>query len=248
MRKRGILIVFMAFLLLVSLAPSVDASGWGFKKNDDHTTPEIGSYQKMIEDTNSYYIGDATKKKVYLTFDAGYDNGNLQTILDTLAIKKVHATFFVTGDFINRFGDLTLEMMLDGHVIANHSYSHRGITSLSKDELKADLERLEHTYEKLTLSTMPKLFRPPEGTFDRTSLLYLKELGYKTVFWSIAFKDWEENKQNGKLYSYNSVVDNLHNGAIILMHTVSSSNAEALGDIIDEIKRQGYEIALTTEL
>lgn len=240
--------MFITFLFIVSFNVSVGASGWGFSKNPNHTPPEIGSYTKEIEGTNSFYIGDVQKNKIYLTFDAGYDNGNLTGILDILKDKKVQATFFVTGDFVERFQELTKRMVEDGHIVANHSYSHKTITSHTKESLKNDLEKLENNFREVTGVEMVKIFRPPEGVFNRQSLMNLKELGYKTVFWSIAYQDWSEQHQKGKDYSYNSVIDNLHSGAIILMHSVSTSNKEALPDVIDEIRNQGYEFALVTEL
>lgn len=240
--------MFITFLFIVSFNVSVGASGWGFSKNPNHTPPEIGSYAKEIEGTNSFYIGDVQKNKIYLTFDAGYDNGNLTGILDILKDKKVQATFFVTGDFVERFQELTKRMVKDGHIVANHSYSHKTITSHTKESLKNDLEKLENNFREVTGVEMVKIFRPPEGVFNRQSLMNLKKLGYKTVFWSIAYQDWSEQHQRGKDYSYNSVIDNLHSGAIILMHSVSTSNKEALPDVIDEIRNQGYEFALVTEL
>lgn len=240
--------MFITFLFIISFNISVGAAGWGFRKNSDHTPPEIGSYAQEIEGTNSFYVGSSNEKKIYLTFDAGYDNGNLASILDTLKDKKVQATFFVTGDFVNRFQNLTKRMVEEGHIVANHSYSHKSITSQTKEELKNDLKKLEDNFQKVTGEEMVKVFRPPKGEFDHNSLMNLKELGYKTIFWSIAFKDWSTEHQKGKEYSYNSVIDNLHSGAIILMHTVSTSNREALPEIIDEIRNQGYELSLVTEL
>lgn len=251
MHKKRFLYMFTTFLFIISfyficLEATVDASGWGFKKNPNHLPPEIGGYQEIIKGTNSYFIGN--EKNIYLTFDAGYDNGNLEGILDVLKDKKVTATFFVTGDFINRFSDLTKRMVDDGHIVANHSYSHKTITTLSPEELVKDLKKLEDNFNELTGKEMVKVFRPPEGVFDRKSLLTLKELGYKTIFWSIAFPDWSKEHQRGKDYSYNNVINNLHPGAIILMHTVSTSNKEALPDIIDEVRNQGYEFSDVTKL
>lgn len=215
------------------------ASGWGYRKNNNHEIPEIGKYQGIIEGTNSYYVGP-NEKSVYLTFDAGYDNGMLDKILDTLKEKNVKATFFVTGDFVKRFPKLVLRIYHEGHLACNHSYSHKKITSLTKNELNDDLKKLENEYYKLTGLEMIHYFRPPEGEFDRTSLLNLKELGYKTIFWSIAYKDWVVDEQSGKDYCVKTIMDNLHNGAIILMHSVSSSNQIALSTVIDKITNEGY--------
>ena len=229
----------MFTIFFTSTSLTVSASGWGFRKNNNHVTPEIGKYQEMIKDTNSYYVGP-NEKSVYLTFDAGYDNGMLDKILDTLNKKNVKASFFVTGDFIKRFPNLVLRIYNEGHSVCNHSYSHKKITCMSKDELSKDLKKLEDEYYKLTGDEMIHYFRPPEGEFDRTSLLNLKNLGYKTIFWSIAYKDWVTDKQSGMDYCVKTIMDNLHNGAIILMHSVSSSNQEALPTVIDKITNEGY--------
>lgn len=236
----------MFTIFFTSTLITVNASGWGFKRNSEHQVPDIGKYQRDIEGTNSYYVGK--KDKVYLTFDAGYDNGVLSKILDTLKEKKVKATFFVTGDFVKRFPDLTKRIVEEGHVVGNHSYSHRKITTLSKSELESDLQRLEKSFYELTKTKMPLYFRPPEGDFDQKSLKNLKDLGYKTIFWSIAYVDWKTKKQQGADYCVKTIMDNLHDGAIILMHSVSISNSEALPIVIDKIIEKGYSFDTVLDL
>ena len=249
MFRKKLFVFLCLFTILFSLnAINIKAAGWGFLKNPNHETPEIGKYKKMIEDTSSYYVGDETQKVVYLTFDAGYDNGQLEKILKVLKEKNVKASFFITGDFVKRFSDLTCQMTNDGHIICNHSYSHRKIQTLSKDELQKDLEKLENAYTSLTNCKLAKCFRPPEGEFSREALKNVQSLGYKTVFWSIAYRDWDTKKQQSVDAAVRSVVDNLHNGAIILLHTVSSTNSESLGLIIDEINKQGYTFKTVLDL
>lgn len=240
--KKILLIVFM--LVSISL-PSVHAGsyGWGFKRNSDHEQPDIGIYAQEIEGTSSYYVGPKDEKIVFLTFDAGYDNGGLMKILDVLDEKNVKSTFFVTGDFIERESELLMEIIWRGHLVGNHTWSHKDITKLSEEELEDELRKVEAAYEGLAFSPLPKLFRPPSGQFNKQSLLRVQKLGYKTFFWSLAYKDWLTDKQQGEDYAYRSVMDNLHNGAIILLHTVSEDNCRALGKIIDGIRNEGYTIA-----
>ncbi len=216
--------------------------GWGFKKNDNHEQPYIGTYQKEIEDTNSYYVGDKDTKQVFLTFDAGYDNGNMIKILDVLSEKDIIATFFITGDFLERFSDLVIEMSNRGHIIGNHTWSHSNISLLGKNQIYDEIQKVENKYKELTGKTIDKYFRPPAGVFNNKSLKIIKSIGYSTIFWSVAYKDWETNNQGNIDKAVNSVIENLHNGAIILLHTVSSDNVIALPKIIDEIRNQGYEI------
>ena len=237
----------MFTMFFTSIQIKASASGWGFRKNSTHQIPEIGKYQSVIEGTNSYYVGPS-EKSVYLTFDAGYDNGVLGKILDTLKEKNIKASFFLTGDFVKRFPELTIRIVKEGHVACNHSYSHKRITTLTKSELKKDLEKLENTFYELTNQKMVKYFRPPEGEFDRTSLLNVKDLGYKTIFWSIAYKDWDTNNQTGVDYCVKTIMNNIHDGAIILMHSVSSSNQEALPTVIDKITQEGYTFKTVLDL
>ena len=248
---KALFIVFIAFFsfCLISLGKTESfAYGWGFKRNNQHQVPDIGKYATVIEGTNSYYVGDTSQKEVYLTFDAGYDNGELDNILTILREKKVKATFFITGDFVNRFPDLCKRIVHDGHLVGNHTNSHKPITSLTETELASDLASLEEKFLAVTGTVMSNCFRPPSGVFDRESLLRLQKLGYKACFWSIAFKDWVTDSQRGADYSYESVINNLHNGAIILIHSVSKSNREALGKIIDEIRNQGFIFRTVDEL
>lgn len=221
---------------------SAKSYGWGFKRNNRNKTPDIGKYALEIEGTSSYYIGSENEKVIYLTFDAGYDNGVLPEILDVLANKNVKSTFFVTGDFITRESELLLRIDYEGHIVGNHTWSHKYITKLSFDELKDEIQKVENAYTSLTSKKMVKLFRPPAGEFNQQSLINVKKLGYSTIFWSLAYKDWETNNQRGGDYAYRSVMDNLHNGAIILMHTVSKDNLVALPKIIDDIRNEGYII------
>ena len=248
--KRLKLLLFTSVLFTLSSLSflTVHASGWGFKKNPHHETPFIGGYQKVIENTDSYYVGDTNKKEIYLTFEVGYDNGVLSQILDILNDKKIKASFFITGDFVKRFPELAIRLSNEGHVVCNHTYTHRKITSLNINELESDLNKLNDEYYNLTNKHLTKCVRPPEGVFDRQSLLNLQKLGYKTVFWSIAYCDWYENNQPSIKTCKEAIISNLHNGAIILLHSVSKTNKDALSIIIDEIISLGYSFKCVDEL
>lgn len=237
-KKLSILCILV--LSLVLFTSSLSAKGFGFKKNDNHTTPDIGSYRNDLEDTNSHYVGNENEKTLYLTFDTGYDNGNLVSILEVLKEKNAPATFFVTGDFVTRFPEL-LKMIVDnGHTVGNHTYGHKNITFLSADEIINEIQKLEKAYEKVTSKKLSLYFRPPEGEFDKRSLNVVKSLGYHTFFWSIAYADWDTKNQKGADYGFKEVTKQFHNGGIILLHTVSSDNKDSLAMIIDEARKQGY--------
>ena len=238
--KLWIVALVMFTIFFTSTKVNVHASGWGFKRNGEHQVPEIGRYQSIIEGTNSYYVG--SKDSVYLTFDAGYDNGMMEEILNTLKLKNVKATFFLTGDFVKRFPELTKRIVNEGHIACNHSYTHRKITTLSKEELANDLGKLEKSFYELTKQEMPKYFRPPEGNFDKASLTNLKNLGYTTVFWSIAYVDWKTDAQPEPGASVQKLTDSAHGGEILLLHSVSSTNAEILGEVIDNFRAEGFTV------
>lgn len=241
MKKILILLCVFVQVLIGLPAASAASYGWGFKRNDEHRHPDIGFYAREIAGTSTYYVGSPAEKRVYLTFDAGYDNGVLAGILDVLREKKAKAAFFVTGDFIKRESELLKRIVGEGHLVGNHTWSHRDITTLSDEELASELGKVADAYRDLTGLEMPKLFRPPAGKFNREALLKTQKLGYNTVFWSIAYRDWDRTR--GKDYAYRHVMDNLHNGAIILLHSVSRDNLEALPAIIDELRRREYEIS-----
>lgn len=241
-------LTILTTIMLSFVNGTIKSYGWGFSKNDDHLQPYIGKYSEEIKDTNSYYVGNPDEKVVYLTFDAGYDNGNLVKILDVLKEKNVQGTFFITGDFLNRFSDLVVKINDDGHIIGNHTWSHKNITSLNDEQIKEELLKVENKFKEITGEDIDRYFRPPAGVFNNKSLMTIKGNDYCTIFWSIAYKDWETNKTGDVNNSVNLVIDNLHNGAIILLHTVSKENVEALPIIIDKIRDEGYKISSLNNL
>ena len=246
MKKHKIVIVFIMFFLLFVSVKRIDAYGFGVKKNTENKQPDIGFYKGIIESTGGIYVGDKNSKNIYLTFDCGYENGYTGKILDVLKEKGVTATFFLTGHYIDSASDLVLRMKNEGHTLANHSNLHKNITAISSNEIRREILDLEQKYYNLTGSYLTKFFRPPAGNFDKDSLEVVQALGYTSLFWSVSYKDW--NHQNDASYAVKEVCDNIHNGAIILLHAVSSANADALGMIIDNLQNKGYIITSTEEL
>ena len=246
MKKFKLLIVAILFASIILLSKVCDAYGFGFKKNYNNTKPDIGIYQNILDENNGRYVGDESSKKVYLTFDCGYENGNTLQILDTLENYNVKATFFLTGHYIESASDLVLRMVNDGHVLGNHSYKHKNITKISDDEITKEIRLLEEAYKRLTGKTIDPFYRPPEGEFDRDSLSHISSLGYMSVFWSIAYKDW--NKENSVEYIIDEISKNAHNGAIILMHTVSKNNSIALAGVIEKLTKMGYTFSTPYDL
>lgn len=232
----------ISFVLFIN-HPALQAEsgyGWGYKKNSEHQIPDIGTYKDMLERYDAYYADDSGEKNIYLTFDNGYEQGHTEGILDVLKQEQVPATFFVTGHYVKEQPKLVKRMVDEGHIIGNHSYHHPDFTIMRKPEIKKELEDLEEAVAEVSDQKELTYLRPPRGIFSENTLKWTQELGYTHVFWSLAFKDWETDKQQGWKYAYDEIMEQIHPGAILLLHTVSSDNADALERVIKELKKQGY--------
>ncbi|ASK61067.1 delta-lactam-biosynthetic de-N-acetylase [Virgibacillus phasianinus] len=241
--KKTIGFLTLMFLICLTIFPNPSAAsgyGWGFKKSTNHEIPDIGKYKQMLDKYGAYYVDDSGDKVVYLTFDNGYEQGYTGKILDTLKKENVPATFFVTGHYVESKPELIKRMVSEGHIIGNHSYHHPDLTIVSKQKMKKELETLEDAVAEITDQEQMKYLRPPRGIFSEQTLKWANELGYIHIFWSLAFSDWNTDKQKGGDYAYEQVMKQIHPGAIILLHTVSSDNAEALPRIITDLKKKGY--------
>lgn len=216
---------------------------FGFKKSVGGQLPSINEegFKDIIEKHNAIFLGDTSRKELFLTFDNGYENGYTSAILDTLKAKQVPAAFFVTGHYVKSQPELLKRMVAEGHLLGNHSWSHPDMTTISDGEIKQELDRVNDEAARITGKSDMKYLRPPRGIFSERTLAVTNSMGYRNVFWSLAYKDWDVNSQRGEAYAYKNVVSQLHPGAVILLHSISKDNAAALGSIIDEAKRQGYE-------
>ena len=217
--------------------------------NDTHTTPDINPKLTYdLSNYNSIYNGPINKsnKTLYLTFDEGYENGYTSKILDILKEKKVNAVFFVTSHYLEKNPDLINRMVNEGHIVGNHSKTHSSMPTLTSDmnKFKEEFSDVESKYKEITGLNMKKFFRPPMGYYSERSLAMTNDLGYKTVFWSFAYDDWDPEKQPDLNYAKHKILDNLHNGSILLLHAVSKTNTEILGDVIDSARSFGYEFEL----
>lgn len=218
---------------------------WFYQPKKDGTpSGEPQEVLNLINKYSSYYLGDTSQKIIYLTFDEGYENGYTSQILDVLKANNVKAAFFVVTPYINSNKDLIKRMAAEGHLVCNHSKNHPSMVEVAKDPSKFENEFLgvEKAYEEVTGKQMPKFFRPPMGKYSETSLFYTKKLGYKTIFWSFAYADWEPKKQPSHDYAKKVIMERTHNGAIVLLHAVSKTNAEILDSVIKEWKSKGYEL------
>lgn len=215
---------------------------FGLKRGENHERPDLG--KKNMELFNKYgvlAIGNENSKNIYITFDLGYEAGYTESILDTLKSNNVKATFFITAHYLNTNTDLVKQMIEEGHIVGNHTVNHKVLPDISEKELEKEIMDL-HTilYEKTGYEM--KYIRPPKGEYSEFVLKKCNELGYKTVMWSFAYDDWDENKQNRTEYGKEKILSNLHNGEIMLLHGTSKDNMEILNECIKEIKNEGYLI------
>ena len=256
------IIMFIVCTILLSLYPlniwASDTSTiednktyhFGFKRSKQGNLPSISEegFEPILNKHGALFLGNTDRKVLYLTFDNGYENGFTSTILDILKEKQVPATFFVTGHYVTKQQELMQRMVQEGHIIGNHSWSHPDMTTMSIDKIKEELQRIKSEVTKVTGQQQMNYLRPPRGIFNENVLKVSKEEGYTNVFWSLAYKDWEVNNQKGRQHAYDQIMKQLHPGAIMLIHSVSSDNAAALPSVIDDARKQGYEFESLDQL
>lgn len=245
----GILFLSLVCLFIPIHAHSLDNTkiDWWLVRSKDHTTPRINDKLHFdLKTYDAYYVGDTSSKVLYLTFDEGYEKGYTPKILDVLKEKDVKAIFFVTSPYVTTNPDLIKRMVDEGHIVANHSHHHPSMPTYTGDPSKFanEFTDVASKYEEITGQPMVKLFRPPMGHYSEKSLAMTKELGYKTVFWSFAYGDYDVNKQPSHESAKKIILDNLHNGSIMLLHAVSKTNTEILGEVIDQAREMGYTFEL----
>ena len=221
----------------------VSADNWGLSFPEEGQTPVGNATAEFLSQYDAWYVGDTSRKVIYLTFDCGYENGNTADILDILKEKNVKAVFFVTGHYCKTNPELVQRMIDEGHIVGNHSMNHPNFTTITPEEMYEEVKEL-HDYVQENFDYTMFLFRYPEGVFSEQSLAVLQDAGYQTPFWSYAYNDWDQNNQPDPDTAYQKVTGALHPGAIYLLHAVSETNSEILGDFIDEARSQGYEVSV----
>ncbi len=214
---------------------------WFYKTQSDNTRPDILGGKLPENSDVALYLGPEDDKTVYLTFDAGYSNDSVESILDTLKEKDVRGAFFILPGIIKNSPETVKRMADEGHLVCNHTTSHGDMSKISNiDEFKAELSGVERAYYELTGREMEKYFRPPEGAFSVKTLSFCKELGYTPVFWSFAYADWDNGKQPSPDYAKEKILAQAHDGMVMLLHPTSQTNASVLPDVIDELRNRGY--------
>ena len=254
--KKAMIPVFLCLVLIISVplqtfSYSRQAHGW-YCIRAGKNQPQIEKQLAFIEKYNGYFLDKKAKeddKVIYLTFDAGYENGNISKILDTLKKHDVTGAFFVLENLIKRDTDLVCRMADEGHIVCNHTASHKNMTTVTDIEcFRTELENLEEIYKEYTGKEMAKFYRPPEGQFSEENMYFADKLGYKTIFWSLAYADWDNNAQPSHKEAMDKLISNTHNGMVLLLHPTSATNAEILDELICIWKKDGYRFGDLNEL
>ena len=228
---------------------AAQSTGWGLSFQEEGKRPAGNASIDDLKQYNAYYASDTDQKIIYLTFDAGYENGNTPAILDALKKHQAPAVFFVVGNFIKDNPDLIRRILAEGHIIGNHTMTHPDLPQISSmDAFQKELQDVEELYTSLTGEAMTKFYRPPRGIYSTENLSMAKELGYHTFFWSLAYVDWIQDQQPSREEAFQKLLTRIHPGAIVLLHNTSSTNAEILDELLTRWEEMGYEFHSLKEL
>lgn len=249
--KNIIRVVLFFILILVAVLVVFKCEGneisnemhaWGFRREGIGKRPVLDvKANKIIEEYNGISIGSENEKVIYITFDSGYEAGYTEKILDVLKKHDVKASFFITGHYLNTASDLVKRMIEEGHIVGNHTVNHKCLPEISDEEIEKEIKNLDTVlFDKFGYEM--KFFRPPKGEFSERVIKKISDLGYKTVMWSSAYDDWDNEKQNREEYGTKKILDNLHNGCVLLLHSTSKDNANILDNVLTKIKEEGYII------
>ncbi|MBO5953911.1 MAG: polysaccharide deacetylase family protein [Oscillospiraceae bacterium] len=247
MRKRDMLLLLGAILAVTAIVitqfthSALETGAWGLSFRQDNTAP-IGP--ASVEELSRYqaaYLGDTQKKVIYLTFDAGYENGCTEKILDALKKHNAPAAFFLVGNYMEKNADLVRRMVNEGHIVGNHTMHHYDMSKLdSLEAFSKELTDLEALFQQITGKELPKYYRPPQGTYSQNNLVMARDLGYRTVFWSLAYVDWNNDAQPTAEQAYAKLLPRIHNGAVVLLHSTSATNAQIMDDLLTKWEEMGY--------
>lgn len=222
---------------------------WGLSFQEEDQPPIANATMDDLKKFDAYYAEDTEEKVLYLTFDAGYENGNTPAILDALKKHNVSATFFVVGNFISSNSDLVKRMAEEGHTVGNHTFTHPDMSKIStKEAFEEELGKVEDAYEQITGQPMTKYYRPPQGKYNESNLQMAKDMGYKTFFWSLAYVDWYQDDQPTKEEAFDKLLSRIHPGAIVLLHSTSSTNAQIMDELLTKWEEMGYTFKTLDQL
>ena len=255
MRKRDLALLLAALAAALVLAGSIlrgsalETGSWGLSFRREGDAPIGSAGQDALREFDAAYIGDTSGRTIYLTFDAGYENGCTEQILDVLKEQEVSAAFFLVGNYLEKNADLVRRMVAEGHTVGNHTMHHPDMSRLTdKAAFQKELQDLEELFRQVTGEELPKFYRPPQGIYSQENLKMAQELGYKTVFWSLAYVDWNNDAQPTAQEAFDKLIPRTHGGAVVLLHSTSRTNAEILNELITRWKDMGYRFGTLEEL
>ena len=255
MLKRDIYVFSGVGLLTVVLALGVwlgsvlPTGSWGLSFRQEGAPPIGTAGADQLGRYDAAYLGDTSEKVLYLTFDAGYENGCTEQILDTLKKHNVKAAFFLVGNYIQRNADLVRRMVQEGHTVGNHTMHHPDMSKLSDfNAFSRELSDLAELYEQTVGQPMPRYYRPPQGIYSEENLKMAQQLGYRTVFWSLAYVDWNNDAQPSREQALSKLLPRTHPGAVVLLHSTSKTNAEILDELLTKWEEAGYRFGTVEEL
>lgn len=232
-----------------SASGGASSGNWGLSFQEEGQCPQGNASIEELAEYNAYYAQDTEEKVLYLTFDAGYENGNTETILNALKKHNVSATFFVVGTYIESEPELIQRMIDEGHTVGNHTWHHPNMSGIeTMDEFKKELTDVEDAFRQTTGQEMTKYYRPPQGIYSESNLEMAKELGYQTFFWSLAYVDWYADDQPTREEAFDKLLGRIHPGAIVLLHSTSSTNAEILDELLTKWEEMGYQVRPLSDL
>ena len=247
MRKKDILVLVGALCAAAALVivqfsgAALETGAWGLSFQQQGQPPVGPAGNQQLRRFDAAYLGDTTRKVLYLTFDAGYENGCTETILDVLKAHEVPAAFFLVGNYIEKNADLVRRMVAEGHIVGNHTMHHYDMSKLSdKEGFSKELTELETLFYETTGKELPKYYRPPQGIYSEENLAMAQQLGYQTVFWSLAYVDWMNDSQPTDQQAFDKLLPRTHNGAVVLLHSTSATNARILDELLTQWKSLGY--------
>lgn len=255
MKKKEFVMILSALAAVVGIVlvgihgSAVAAISWGLCFRSEGKPPEGPASSAELSKYDAVYLGNTQNKVLYLTFDAGYENGCTEKILDALKKHNAPAAFFLVGNYVEKNGDLVRRMVEDGHIVGNHTMHHPDMAKITdKAAFEKELSGLEEIFKETTGKELPKYYRPPQGTYSAKNLEMAQSLGYRTVFWSLAYVDWKTDAQPDADAAMQKILSRTHDGAVILLHSTSTTNADILDALLTRWEQQGYRFAPITEL
>ena len=233
----------------MTVAMQAENWGLGFGGVAEGGQPTGNATAEELKKYDAYYVGKPDEKVIYLTFDCGYENGNTEAILDALKKHNVPATFFVVGHYVESAPDMVKRMIEEGHTVGNHTYHHPDMSAISNlSDFQKEMDDVANAFKELTGQDMSMYYRPPQGKYSTQNLQMAQQLGYSTFFWSLAYVDWNVDKQPSHEEALNKLTERVHPGAVVLLHNTSKTNGEILDELLTKWEEMGYTFGTLEEL